>query len=95
MRNIAEIIEDDKKGKQLSQTERQIVVAYIQGKYDAVRELNIGDSSNINEVLDKIKAEIEGVVQKNTVFDCSGGEYESIELDPDDVFEIIENNRLV
>ena len=41
MRNIAEIIKDDKNGKQLSQTERQIAVAYTQGKYDAIRELNI------------------------------------------------------
>jgi len=53
MRNIAEIIEDDKNGKQLSQTERQIATAYIQGKYDAVRELKIGNSSNTNEVEDE------------------------------------------
>lgn len=59
MRNVAEIIKDDKNGKQLSQTERQIAVAYIQGKYDAVRELKIGNSSNTNDVLDKIRAEIE------------------------------------
>ena len=58
MRNIAEIIEDDKNGKQLSQTERQIAVAYIQGKYDAVRELKIGSNSNTDEALDKIRAEI-------------------------------------
>lgn len=58
MRNIAEIIKDDRNGKQLSQTERQIVTAYIQGKYDAVRELKIGNNSNINKVLDKLKAEI-------------------------------------
>ena len=61
MRNIAEIIEDDRKGKQLSQTERQIAVAYIQGKYDAVRELKSGNNSNTNEVLDKIRTEIEEV----------------------------------
>ena len=59
MRNIAEILEDDKNGKQLSHTERQIAVAYMQGKYDAVRELKIGNSSNTNEVLDKIRAEID------------------------------------
>jgi len=59
MRNIAEIIEDDRNGKQLSQTERQIAVAYIQGKYDAVRELKIDNASNANEVLDKIRAEID------------------------------------
>ena len=59
MRDIAKIIEDDRNGKQLSQTERQIAVAYVQGKYDAVRELKIGNSSNINEVLDEISAEIE------------------------------------
>lgn len=59
MRNIAEIIADDKNGKLLSQTERQIAVAYIQGKYDAVRELKIYNNSNTNEVLDKIRAEIE------------------------------------
>lgn len=58
MRNIAEILEDDRNGKQLSQTERQIAVAYIQGKYDAVKELKIGNNSNINEVLNKISVEI-------------------------------------
>ena len=58
MRNIAEIIEDDKNGKQLSQTERQIAVAYIQGKYDAIRELKLSNNSNTNEILDKIRAEI-------------------------------------
>ena len=57
MRNIAEILEDDKNGKQLSQTERQIAVAYIQGKYDAVRELKIGNN-NAMEVFDKLRAEI-------------------------------------
>lgn len=61
MRNIAEIIKDDKNGKQLSQTERQIVVAYIQGKYDAVRELKIGNNSNTMEVLDQIRVEIKGM----------------------------------
>ena len=50
MRNIAEILKDDRNGKQLSQTERQIAVAYTQGKYDAVRELKIGNNSNINWV---------------------------------------------
>lgn len=55
MRNIAEIIKDDKNGKQLSQTERQIATAYIQGKYDAAMELIIGNNSNTNEVFDKIK----------------------------------------
>lgn len=59
MRNIADIIADDKNGKKLSQTERQIAVAYIQGKYDAVMELKISNNSNTNEVLDKIRAEIE------------------------------------
>lgn len=58
MRNIAEIIIDDRNGKKLSQTERQIAVAYVQGKYDAVRELEIGNASNTNKVLDKIKPEI-------------------------------------
>lgn len=61
MRNIAEILEDDKNGKQLSHTERQIAVAYAQGKYDAVRELGIGNASNTNEVLDKIRAEMEQI----------------------------------
>ena len=58
MRNIAEIIEDDRNGKQLSQTERQIAVAYTQGKYDAVRELKIGNNSNTMEIIDKMRAEI-------------------------------------
>lgn len=61
MRNIADIIKDDRNGKQLSQTERQIAVAYIQGKYDAVMELKISNNSNINKVIDKIRAEIEEV----------------------------------
>ena len=56
MRNIAEIIKDDKKGKQLSQTERQIAVAYIQGKYDAIRELNLnGDRAvGINAAIEQV-----------------------------------------
>ena len=59
MRNIAEIIEDDRKGKKISQTERQIAIAYIQGKYDAGRKLKIGNNSNnTNELLEKIRAEI-------------------------------------
>ena len=58
MRNIADIISDDKNGKQLSQTERQIAVAYIQGKYDAVMELKNINNSNDMEVLDEIRAEI-------------------------------------
>ena len=58
MRNIAEIIEDDRNGKQLSQTERQIAVAYIQGKYDAAKELKIVNNLNTNEILDKLRAEI-------------------------------------
>lgn len=69
MRNIAEIIKDDKNGKQLSQTERQIAVAYAQGKYDAVRELNIRNNSNTNEVLDKIRAEIEDMEAPNYEFE--------------------------
>jgi len=65
MRNIAEIIKDERKGKQLSQTERQIAVAYTQGKYDAVRELNlIGNSSNTNEILDKICLNISNAIKK-------------------------------
>lgn len=59
MRNIAEILEDDRNGKQLSRTERQIALAYIQGKYDVVMGLKIGNNSNTNEVLNKIRAEIE------------------------------------
>ena len=59
MRNIAEILEDDRKGKQLSQTERKVAVAYIQGKYDAVRELKNGNNSNTNKLLDMISTEIE------------------------------------
>jgi hypothetical protein len=66
MRNIADIIEDDKNGKQLSQTERQIAVAYIQGKYDAVLELKIGNNSNTNEVLDKIDEIITDALDKST-----------------------------
>ena len=58
-RNIAEILEDDRNGKQLSQTEQRVATAYTQGKYDAVRELKLDNNSNTNEVLNKIKAEIE------------------------------------
>lgn len=59
MRNIADIIADDRNGKQLSQTERQVAVAYAQGKYDAVRELKLVNDSNAMNILDKIRAEIE------------------------------------
>lgn len=52
MRNIAEIVKDDRNGKQLSQTERQVATAYIQGKYDAVMELKISNVSNTMGVLD-------------------------------------------
>lgn len=59
MRNIADIVKDDRNGKQLSKTERQIAVAYVQGKYDAVRELKISNNLNTNEVLEQIRAKIE------------------------------------
>jgi len=39
MRSIAEITEDVKSGKELSQSERPIAVAYIQGKLDAAAEI--------------------------------------------------------
>lgn len=39
MRDIGEILADDRNGKRLTQTERLMAVAYIQGKYDAVKEL--------------------------------------------------------
>ena len=91
MRDIAKIIEDDRKGKELSQTERQIAVAYVQGKYDAVRELKIINNSNANEVLNKIRAEIEDLdifydndyfsSNKDTMFKCS------------DVLQIIDKYR--
>lgn len=47
------------------------------------------------EVLDKIKAEIEAVIQEETVVDKSGGEYEHIvsKLDPDDVLQIIDKYK--
>lgn len=59
MRDIAEILKDDRNGKKLSQTEQRVVTAYIQGKYDAVRELKINNNSNIVETLEKISTEIE------------------------------------
>lgn len=49
MRNIADIIADSRKGIQLSKTERQISVAYAQGKYDAVRELKLVNDLNAVE----------------------------------------------
>lgn len=61
MRNIADIITDDKNGKNLSQPERQIAVAYIQGKYDAVMELENINNSNDMEVLNRIRAEIKAM----------------------------------
>lgn len=61
MRNIADIIADDKNGKNLSQTERQIAVAYIQGKYDAVMELKNINNSNDMEVLNRIRVEIKAM----------------------------------
>lgn len=56
MRDIAEIIKDNRKGKQLSQTERRVA---------AVRELKISNNSNLNEVLDMIKAEIDDYLYNN------------------------------
>ena len=70
MRSIAEILEDDKNGKELAKTERQIVVAYIQGKYDAVRELKISNNSNTNEVLDKIRVEIIKMTSNRGFLSC-------------------------
>ena len=61
MRNIADIIADDKNGKNISQTERQIAVAYIQGKYDAVMELKNINNSNDMEVLNRIRDEIKAM----------------------------------
>lgn len=74
MRNIAEIIKDDRNGKQLSQTERQIAVAYIQGKYDAVMELKNGNNSNVMEVLEKTRTEIEKEIDRDDHADeyCDG-----------------------
>ena len=47
------------------------------------------------DVLDKIKADIETVIQEETVVNMNGGEYEHIEskLDPDDVFQIIDKYK--
>lgn len=51
----------------------------------------------VNDVLDKIRAEIESVIQLETVTDNSGaicgGEYEVPRLDPGDVFHIINKYR--
>lgn len=59
MRSIAEIIKDERDGKQLSQTEKQIAVAYIRGKYDAVMQLITSTTSTtVNAVLDMIRADI-------------------------------------
>lgn len=45
--------------------------------------------------MDKMRAEIEGIIQEETVNDYSGGEYERIisKVDPDDVLEIIDKYR--
>ena len=47
------------------------------------------------DMLNKIRTEIENVIQKETVIDHSGGKYESIisKLDPDDVLQIIDKCR--
>lgn len=88
MRDIAKIIEDDRKGKELSQTERQIAVAYVQGKYDAVRELKISNNSNANEVLNKIRAEIKALSNANPSYWHSGDMVER-----EEVFDIIDKYR--
>lgn len=80
MRNIAEIIRDDRNGKQLSQTERQIAVAYHQGKYDAVRELKLVNNSNTNEVLDKIRAEIVEEAKCTMNENRAGGLYKALQI---------------
>ena len=86
MRDIAEIIKDDRNGKKLSQTERQIAVAYVQGKYDAVRELKIDNASNTNEVLDKIRAEI--LEEKECAYaDFERYKVEYLGQDPEDVLD--------
>jgi hypothetical protein len=55
----------------------------------AIKALELGS------VLVKIRAEIEGIIQEETVVDNSGGEYERTisKLDPDDVFEIIDKYK--
>lgn len=47
------------------------------------------------DILDKIRAEIEGIIWEETVIDNSGGEYECtvLRVDPDDVLEIIDKYR--
>ena len=50
----------------------------------------------VNDVLDKLRAEIESAIQEETVVDESGGWYEHIvaKLDPGDVFHIINKYRV-
>lgn len=92
MRNIVDIIEDDKNGKKLSQTERQIAVAYIQGKYDAVMELKNSNNSNDMEVLDEIRAEIEDTLYVDSLIFGELIDFKNGKISADDVIE--EFNRV-
>lgn len=49
-----------------------------------------------NKMLDQIRADIENVIQEETVMGTSGGEYEHVEskLDPEDVFQIIDSYKV-
>ena len=55
----------------------------------------IGFEIEQEPVLDKIRAEIEGIIQEETVVDNSGDEYERTisKLDPDDVLQIIDKYK--
>ena len=46
-------------------------------------------------MLDKIRAEIEGIIQEEIVIDNSGGEYERVisKVEPDDVLQIIDKYK--
>lgn len=57
MRYIEEIIKDVRQGKPLnSREEMRVAVSFIQGKYEGANKVN--DTSNNNEIIDKIRAEI-------------------------------------
>ena len=62
---------------------------------DEIECLDMAIKALEQPTLDKIRAEIEEVIQEETVVDHSGGEYERVisKLDPDDVLQIIDKYK--
>lgn len=62
-------MEDFRNFKQLTQSERLMVHAYIQGRCDTERELKTCNNSNTIEVFNKIRAEIDNALSGETLGD--------------------------